>query len=325
MKQIFSLFFILLIMGGCGFFRNKEKISEVITLSNEHLKIVIAPQLGGRLIYWGSPGDSNFLKVNEKAWTDKSPLSDSKSLEIPFFGYDGMITWLGPQSEWWMQQDVVPDLKAEKAVWPPDPYLIYGDFEVLSLTDRSVTIVSPHSLVSGITMTKSFSLEKNRMNLEVVVENTGKKTVAWDIWTNSRFDVRTEYCIPVANDKQVRVEDYSENVNDSVLYRLENDCFSFLLPDTAGLGNGKYKAKAFLNADYGRIVVFKENKKLTIKFDDEEVTAIHLNHGLMEVYVALTGDKTKNLLELEHHSAYHKLHPGESMRKDQTWVLEDFE
>ena len=320
MRKI-GLILSIIILTTLGCDRKKNESSEIVTLENDQLKISIAPQLGGRLIFFGSPEVGNLLRVNSKAWTDDSPLTSSDSLEIPFVGYNGMITWLGPQSEWWTRQDVVPELKKKKAVWPPDPYLIYGETQVTSLTDSSVTLKGPHSQVSGITMTKRFSLVNNRMGYEVIVENTGNDTVAWDIWTNSRFDVYTDYCIPLNNSDDIRVEDYSENVDDSLQYSTTDDCFKFLLPDSSGLGNKAYKAKAFINGGKGRIVVHGDRQKLIMNFDEVPSADIHPEQGFVEVYVALTNNTSKNLLELEHHSAYRTLAPGEKMKQKQSWVL----
>jgi hypothetical protein len=174
-------------------------------------------------------------------------------------------------------------------------------------------------------MTKKFTLVDNRMVYEVLVENTGKDTVAWDIWTNSRFDVNTKYCIPLNNTHDIRVDDYSENVEDYLQYSTRDDCFNFLLPDTSGLGNKAYKAKAFINGSKGQIMVSGNNQKLIMNFDEVSGTDIHPEHGFVEVYVALTNEPSKNLLELEHHSPYRTLAPGEKMNQKQNWILEKAE
>lgn len=322
-RYSFSLFLIFLIAFGCDI--EKKEYPEIISLENESLKVFVATHLGGRLIFFGSPDGENFLQVNEKAWTEKSPFPSSDSLKIPFLGYDGMITWLGPQSDWWTQQEVVPDLKRQKAVWPPDPFIIYGEYRVTALSDSSLTLKGPHSSVSGITMTKKFSLTHNRMDYEVWIENTGRDTVDWDIWTNSRFDVNTAYCIPLNKNNSIRVEDYSENVDDSLQYSTNDDCFNFLLPDTAGLQNRAYKAKAFINGSKGKIIVSGNQEKLIMNFDEVAASDIHPEHGFVEVYVALTSNPSKNLLELEHHSAYQMLAPGEIMKQKQNWILEKTE
>jgi len=44
---------------------------------------------------------------------------------------------------------------------------------------------------------------------------------------------------------------------------------------------------------------------------------------MIEVYMKTAADESVNLLELEHHSAFQELAPGETLIKRQSWTLEE--
>ena len=51
---------------------------------------------------------------------------------------------------------------------------------------------------------------------------------------------------------------------------------------------------------------------------------IHSNQAFVEVVNSITKEKEESLLELEHHSAYKILIPGEEMLLQETWTLDTY-
>ncbi|WP_291861409.1 DUF4380 domain-containing protein [Marinilabilia sp.] len=312
---------ILLVFSAPGCSSVEEGSGRLITLSNNSLKIILAPELGGRMVFFGHPDGANLLKENEEVWQAHT-WPDSVLLDMPFKGYQGMIIWLGPQSHWWIHQDLMPERKAAKAVWPPDPYLIYGGFQVVHLTDSSVILSGPPSPVSGVVMKKEFWLKGNLLQLAVEIENISNDTLGWDIWTNSRFDPETSFYVPNIDTATLGFTYNNALGCAPISHSMENGGFSFKLPSVAANPDSIYQTKAFMYSSEGQIVVEQGNHRLIMSFTPPEKHEIHPEQALIEVYMKMSADESNNLLELEHHSAFQLLAPGEKMRTSQSWILE---
>ncbi len=314
----------VLILTAPGCSSEGKDSGHLITLSNDSLKIILAPELGGRIVYFGHLDGPNFLKADEDVWQPQT-WPDSIHENMPFKGYHGMITWLGPQSDWWIHQNLIPERKAAKAVWPPDPYLIYGNFQAVSQTDSSLILFGPPSPVSGVVMKKEFWLKGNTLQMVVEIENISNDTVGWDIWINGRFDPGTRFYVPNVDITTLRFV-YSDAPGFApVSHSMENSCFSFELPPVADNPDSTYQAKAFMYSPEGQIVAEKGNYRLVMSFTPPEKQEIHPDQALVEVYIKMSADESDNLLELEHHSAFQLLAPGDKMRKNQSWVLEEID
>lgn len=316
--QFLSLFIIPALITSCKTSKNKQ---EIITLSNNELQIAVCTKSGGRLVFLGLKGAPNMLKVNPDIWDNPASIPDNPTPFDEFVGYNGAIMWLSPQSEWWTQQNVNPQRKIEKSVWPPDPYLIYGNYEVVSLTDSSVILRSPYSPVSGITMYKTFSISKNILFVSTRITNDADYDVAWGIWSNARFDINTLFFVPDVNDSSLWFTFDSAGKQSRVAHSLENQNFSFIIPDDSIKGSSDFMTKAYMYSNTGHIVAANTGQMLVMTFNPAKPEKIHPTHGLIEVYIETSTDGRNNLLELEHHSEYKKLKPGESLVYDQKWLL----
>ena len=102
-----------------------------IEMTNGTIVVSVLPSLGGRVVVLKKAGGENLLDVDEKLLKPPYP---APSLDLPFRPWNGRIVWVGPQSGFWSQQDLKPDLKKQKAVWPPDPFNEAGRFEVVEKT-----------------------------------------------------------------------------------------------------------------------------------------------------------------------------------------------
>lgn len=313
----------VLLLTAPGFSSVEEESGQLITLSNNSLKIILAPELGGRLVFWGHPDGPNFLKADDDVWQPQTG-PDSVLADLPFKGYQGMVTWLGPQSHWWIHQDLMPKRKAARAVWPPDPFLIYGNFQVVHLTDSSVILSGPPSPISGVVMKKEYWLKENTLQMTVEIENISNDTLGWDIWTNSRFDPETRFYVPNVDSTTLRLTYSHFQGFAHVSHSLENGRFSFELPPVADNPGVTFQAKAFMYSPEGRIVAEKGDHRLVMNFSSPERHKIHPEQALIEVYMKISKGGSDNLLELEHHSAFQLLEPGGKMKTGQCWVLEEF-
>ena len=83
-------------------------------------------------------------------------------------------------------------------------------------------------------------------------------------------------------------------------------------------------AKAFLFPDQPFIAAFSEKQFLTIGFESHTPGLIHPDQAEVEIYNSITPDKKDALLELEYHSAYKQLKPGESMEAWEYWEIKAY-
>ena len=306
-------------MIGC----NKTAEDEVVYLKNEHIKIGILPNVGGRMVYLNYLEDENLLKADKTQWFESDDERIVPSPNSGFKAYNGFITWIGPQSQWWLDQDVNAELRDLKSTWPPDPYLIYGHFKITKKTNTSITLIGPESPVSGVKLTKQYSLKSNELIIKVTAENIRKKTISFDIWSNARFDGFTDFIVPAFDEDLLKVEPKDPEFPKNTAYKID-DGFFYFDKEFPLKGEDDKVSKAFLHPQKGNIIAVRNNTFLLMDFDFVPKAQIHPNQGFIEVYSLLSDKKEDCLLELEHHSAYKTLKPGESSTLTETWSLFEF-
>ena len=291
-----------------------------IFLTNSEISVGILPNIGGRIVYFGTQASENFLKSDIAQWAEAdedlikpSPFSDFKA-------YNGFITWIGPQSEWWTHQNLNLDRLNKKSNWPPDPYLIYGAYQITSHTDSSITLIGPPSPISGMQLYKTYYLKDNSLYISISAKNITDKKRGVDIWANARFDGFTKHMIPASSNEIKRIEVRNNPQYEGVKYSTEQNMFSFI-PEFPTYSKKERSAKAFINNKIGEIYAVKNNYCLLMSFDSIPIEQIHSEHAFIEVYNRISHDSNDNLLELEHHSPYKILKPGDKMDLHIKWTL----
>ena len=107
---------------------------DLIELTNGTVVVGVVPSLGGRVVLLKTAAGENLLDSDPKHWKPPYP---PPTIETPFRPWNGRIVWVGPQTGFWSQQDVRPDLKKQKAGWPPDPFNETGRFDVVERTSHA--------------------------------------------------------------------------------------------------------------------------------------------------------------------------------------------
>jgi len=298
-------------------------------LENDKIKIGVSPDAGGRMVYISRSGQPNMLKsadvfFQENQESEGHPIVEP-SLEAGFVPYDGLITWLGPQGDWWVNQDVDGKKKRRKDVWPPDPYLIYGRFKTINETDTSIILQSAPSPISNVVMTKEYVLHGNALTYNVTIENTWSQNLSWDIWNNGRFNLSTGFFVPAVDQKD-------QYLNTEVGFF---DYCLFLDHDAEGTYSIRSQvpeeddftcwAKAFLFPKVGHIVAVQDKTMLVMQFDVFTRGQVHRDQALVEIFIRTAKDTSEHLLELENHSEFRELKPGQRLTKSDTWYLFPYE
>ncbi len=295
--------------------------NKLVIIENGYINAGFLPDVGGRMVYIAPIGAQNVLFSDSSLWNEPESERVQLSPDAPFKAYNGHITWLGPQSDWWKQQDLLPEKRDRGDLWPPDPYLLYSNFEIIEKTDTSIVLQGKESPVSGVKLTKKFTLNKNQIEIEVTATNCRNSNVSWDLWSNARFDAFTEFKVPINENSIMKIEAEESKFREKVEFVTENGFFSFLpkLPENP---TKQRRSKVYIHPNEGKIYAETGDAKLTIQFNMLPLDKIHPNQALVEVYNSISATGSENLLELEHHSAYKTLQPGESMTLKEVWTLE---
>jgi hypothetical protein len=258
--------------------------------------------------------------VNEQAVNQFVPGVSPESDFVPYFGHEN---WVGPQSEWWQHQHVNAERLAEKAVWPPDPYLVLSGYKLQEKTAQKISMQGPASPVSGVALQKHFALvegEPNKIQLQLSAENIRDKTVAWDLWFNTRVPHSTFVYVPVAQESDVRVQQITDAHYGPVENEFERGLWS-LVNSPSSTHQGR-RGKAFIQPAQGWIAAFRDQQLLIIQFPLVPKSTIHPEQGQVELYQEFrNGESRFGMLELEVHAPYKKLAPKAVMHASETWWL----
>lgn len=323
-----SVFIVMLFFSGCRNFKEVTKPSIVkpqsslLVLDNGKILLGLLPEVGGHVVLLRSPDGQNILKSDPKMWTETPPVSVEKPVFLP---YNGHIYWLGPQGEWWSQQDVNPEKKRKKANWPPDPLLTLAKYKVIEKTDTSVKLQSPPSSVSGIQFVKEFSIKDNKVFLKVTATNIRESEVSWDIWSNTRLPGKAKVYVPVTKEEgSIWIEYKSCTMEkDRILpYEITDNFLHFDLEYVKKDKKHVFTSKTFIVPAEPFIAAFCNNYLFLKKANQGvvEKKKLHSKHAFVEIF-KFVGTAPDPLTELEMHGAYKTLKPGENMSFSETWEL----
>ena len=179
---------------------------QVIHLQNGGTVLGILPDVGGRIVFLSADGSPNILKSDSSLWNEPESERPVPGYNSEFKAYNGHIVWVGPQSQWWAHQEGNQARKKSKANWPPDPWLIYGKYEILAQSDTSIKMMSPYSEISGLRLIKEVRVEDDgSVFFQVEGINYNRLPVSWDLWLNTRVDGYSMAYVPVNREQDVRI------------------------------------------------------------------------------------------------------------------------
>ncbi len=316
-------FFLVFICGSRSFAVGPEDYPpNTVVLENEAALIAVSP-VGGTVVDYRRQGGVNVIN------TEWDNLRDSERIPEPtadarWFPLQGHTTWVGPQHEWWKHQSLTRD----RGNWPPDPWLIYAEYEVAERSEEQVVMVSPDSPISGVRMTKTVRLlEDGRAGLEAEIINVRETPVAWSVWSNTRLPLGAHVYVPLQEDTPLRISEFrtSRPLRDGAMrYTVEGGFFSPLNQELRPESQREY-GKAFIDGARPEVAVFV-GSELFIK-KAEKVTPpgqAPPKHSFVEIYSNFT-DAGQGLLEAEMHSEYRELAPGETLSFAEIWELHPYE
>lgn len=299
-------------------------MSKIIYISNNDVRAGILPDVGGRIVLLQKGDSANILDSDPSLWEEEESERIQPSPFSEFKAYNGHEVWVGPQSQWWKQQTVNPEKINSTLFWPPDPYISFDHYTVLSKTDNSIVIQGNKSPVSGVQFTKKIEIdETGKLHFEVIAENIRNEEISWDLWFVTRVNGYNLNFAPVASEKDVFLTDPSHSYQGRAPYKIEDGFFSF----TAEKMDRNYDectGKAIINPTKPYMATLAGENLLVIHFEKQNREDIHPEQGEVEFYSFATPKRETSLLELEFHSPYKTLRPGESMKAGETWEIFPF-
>lgn len=303
-----------------------EKIHQPLkplVLKNDVASLSIVPEIGGRVIEYKLKDRENIILADPATWQDSGniPAPAGDAPWQPFFGH---INWLSPQSDFWTQQTINPQRKSN---WPPDPWLIYGNFKIIKKTDSSVTLQGPKSKVSGIQMTKTYNLKPDgKVKLTVEIKNIRQTPVSWGIWSNTRVPVSASAYTPINKDTKLRFDEFKTDqplTHTNLRFKIIN---GFLSPKNQTVPKGyiSQHGKVFLKDSSDYIAAFVGNSLFIKRMPVTPKEKLPPNHGFIELFSANKPGE-RPILELEMHGPYKTLKPGESTKITEIWELHPYD
>ncbi len=298
--------------------------NSMLYIESEFLKAGILKDVGGRVVWLSLQDKENILKSDPSLWNEPQCQRPEISPESEFKAYNGHIIWPGPQKDWWVQQNLNKERRREAAVWPPDPYLIYGDYTINMHKQNVIVMTSPESKISGLEIRKEVSITgKNTVRFEATGVNIRETPIKWDLWFNTRLDGRARFYVLVNANSLSKINANITAIQDTMRYEIINEYFTFI-PQEPGNRKQQRTAKAFIYPDAPFIAAFDKGQLLVIRFEKHNHEEIHPDQALVEIYNHITTDPGENLLELEYHSPYKTIQPGDSIKAYEEWELYEY-
>jgi len=295
----------------------------LVTIKDGGVEVGVIPDLGGMVALLHVIGMSNILKADRELWNQPPVIHHTFDPNSHWKAYNGQIVWVGPQSEWWIHQNKSPKRRRAGSIWPPDPYLNQGYFEIVERSDTELVLLGPKSEFTGVQLTKKIKVEDGIVYFDVSAKNIRRTSVSWDLWLNLRVDGYASVYVPVADEDRVRIEGKETITRDmSVFYYDQGYCSidaRIPLPSKR-----ERSAKAFIRAKRGAMAAFTQSQALIVRFRKHHNDMIHPEHALVELYNYTNNTREDALTEMEYHSPYVTLEPGETMEASQQWEVYKF-
>lgn len=294
----------------------------LVRLENANFVVEVAPRLGGRIATLRRPDGENvfsFAAANRAMPESALPVAAADGAYFPCHGH---VVWIGPQQDWWTQQEVNPARRAQRATWPPDPWLEYGSMEVVERTADAVRLTGSPSPISGLRLELRIRLAADGTVVEEIeAVNRSERTVSWDIWPNTRVRPDAQVFAPYDTGSRLRVEyGTSDPVAERPLPPVMRD--GFLTFDTRrapGEEDTLRVGKAFLKPSEPVLYAAAPRDLLIVAARSVAPGGVHPAHAPVEVYQCVGGDPARAVLELEFHSALTALPPGAGLRFAVGW------
>jgi len=294
-----------------------------IELSNGTIVVTVLPPLGGRVVELKKANGENLLDSDPKYWRPPFP---QPALGTEFRPWNGRIVWVGPQTGFWSQQDLKPELKKKNANWPPDPFNETGRFQVLEHTPTRLRLKGGVSPVTGLAFEHEYEITGERtVRMKTSATNGRATAVSWDLWPNTRARPEAWPYVPLDPTQMVRMDGPKVDEEEAGLYpeQVQEGWLTFPPGRTPQSPRKRLWAKAYLRPARGLMACFVGKQLLVIRAAVVPKEKLHPEQAFIEMYRG--SGKNATVLELEMHGPYQTLAPGGSTSFEQTFEVLDYD
>ncbi|CEJ48841.1 exported hypothetical protein [Xanthomonas citri pv. bilvae] len=81
---------------------------ERLQLKTNAIELSVTPAFGGRVLSFNLRGQANVLKLGAAVEQQPAPEVSATAGDIAYFGHD---VWVGPQSQWWLHQQLIASVR----------------------------------------------------------------------------------------------------------------------------------------------------------------------------------------------------------------------
>jgi len=310
---------------------------ERLYLNSQFFSFAATAKLGGRALHFSVPGNPNMLLVDDAVAQQPNPTPAADGEHID---YNGHIVWLGPQSEWWANQNLNPKRRDAGARWPPDPWLVWSENKILTSTPTEITLQGPNSPLSGISVNKTFALidDGSKLRVAAVARNNNGHGVGNNLWFNTRITTDAVIYVPALDHNAARFSAPQNPSQPEAFLPLNNvikisraialgEELRKINRDTGNLTEAKKSSrhlsyrreKLFIPASEGWLAAFIKGQLLLIEFEPIASSRISPEHALIEIYYAFGKGDSPAMIELEVHGPLTHYGAGESIEFYETW------
>jgi hypothetical protein len=297
-----------------------DMFSSGLVLQSMNLKVGILPHAGGRLVLFQAPDGPNMLREAPERWGQK--LTDIQP-DTPWIDYRGHIIWLSPQSQWWAQQNLDQTKRKQQSLWPPDPYLTLGQYQVIKHTPTCLVLKSPISPVSGMQLTKTYELlDDATLQMTTQASNCSDQPHQWGIWSNTRVPMDCHVYVKVNLGHTIKLEALrQQEVNfKSIPWAITQGWFHFdpIKPETEP---HERWIKVGLDPNQQQIICFQAGYVLIKSAITPLATPVAQEHAPVELFLDAGSNTDQHRMEIEMHGSLTHLDPGQSMTFKEAWQL----
>jgi Domain of unknown function (DUF4380) len=317
-----ALLCVLLVKGASGQEKGEAGM-ELIELTNGTLVVGVLPPLGGRVVELKAVRGENLLDSDPKRWKPPYP---RPAIDTPLQPWNGRIVWVGPQTGFWSQQDLRPELKQAKAQWPPDPFNETGRFDVVEKTATRVKLKGTTSPVTGLAFEHEYEITGERtVRMKTTATNGRSTPVSWDLWPNTRARPEGAPYVPLDPMQMLRMDGPKPSEPEAGAYpdQVRAGWLTLAPGTTPQPPQKRLWAKAYVRPARGLIAYFLGRQLMLIRAPLVPKEKLHPEQAFIEIYRGAGKDAT--VLELEMHGPYETIAPGASTSVEQTFEILDYE
>ena len=302
--------------------------SQLLLLTNAQAVVGMSPRLAGRIMLYRLSDGPNALKSDPAHWSAQPEDVPEVTLESQFKPFHGHIVWLGPQKDWWVQQDLDESRRELAPAWPPDPYLMYSPFRVVTQRVDYVRLEGPASPVSGMRLLKEVTLKPDgSVRVKVTGTNMRQEPVSWDLWSNTRLPGRARCYVPGEGSSRLRLDWSSDRPLAARMldHAIVGPFFTFRSEVTLAQGVARRMARAFVTPQRGMMAGFYGGQVFIKRVPCPDPATVHPDQATIEIHQQIAPDRGNCLLELANHGPYAPIEPGESIALEEEWSLHRYD